>query len=151
MVEAQPGNASPPETRRCILCGKPATHQAALLLVPSRGYEGRPWRVELTGAVVCAAAACQKPVPDELLGMMDQVRDSVGQMPFWEMFVRDCKAQRPDRAPPPRALARCGYEPLPSPAETTLHLAGADPGEAETMEVTFTRGGCIRATTRRPT
>lgn len=114
---------------RCILCGKLATHQAALLLVPSRSYAGKPWRVEVSGALVCGSQGCQKPLPDELLGVVDQLRASVGMPPFWDQLVSDIKAQT-GRAGPHKASTRAAYAPLePRCAEESFDALPGQPGE----------------------
>jgi hypothetical protein len=106
--------------QRCILCGRLATHQASLLLNPKGGMPGsKGLRVELTGALVCALPGCQKPLPGDLLGAMDQVRASVGLGKLWDLVLENFhKAQR-GRMPPHYSSTRCAYAPLPKDEEPT--------------------------------
>lgn len=78
--------------RRCLLCGRPATHRPTLLLVPSRTYAGKPWRVHLSVAV---CAGHRSPLPDELLGMMDKLHAELEIPRIWEQLLAQATGAKP--------------------------------------------------------
>jgi hypothetical protein len=75
-----------------------------LLAVPSRDYTGAPWRFQL-GCLVCPDH--QKPLPDEILGMMDKLLQSNGQPKLWDHLVQQLKGR--GLTAPHRASTRVDY------------------------------------------
>jgi hypothetical protein len=73
-----------------VLCGKEAQWRPVALLVPYRGYTGKPWRMQI-GVAVCGAH--RKPLPDELFGIIDKLATANGSPKWWDYVVQSLKAR----------------------------------------------------------
>jgi len=61
-----------------------------LLVVPHRGYTGKPWRMQV-GVAVCGD--CRHPMPQELLEMVNRLTDLAKAPRIWDFICEQLAAE----------------------------------------------------------